>query len=72
MSSAIAGESAQIHPPAKVHEAFDWIRSERIESLNLVVEEYRHRVTGAPHFHLAADNPENVFLDHAYGADEAF
>jgi len=42
--------------------AFEWLRSERIESLNLVVEEYRHRETGAAYYHLSADNPENVFL----------
>jgi Zn-dependent M16 (insulinase) family peptidase len=62
MSSAVANPSAPAGAPAKVHDAFDWMRSERIESLNLVVEEYRHRVTGASHYHLAADNPENVFL----------
>jgi Zn-dependent M16 (insulinase) family peptidase len=31
-------------------------------SLNLTVAEYRHRATGATHYHLATDNPENVFL----------
>ncbi|MEN8802389.1 MAG: insulinase family protein [Thiogranum sp.] len=62
MSSAVAGDAAQNQTPAGVHEAFDWVRSERIESLKLVVDEYRHRATGAPHFHLAAENPENVFL----------
>ncbi len=45
-----------------IHPAFEWIRSEHIDTLNLTVEEYRHRKTGAQHFHLAADNPENVFL----------
>lgn len=44
------------------HPAFEWLRSEKIESLNLVVEEYRHKQTGAQHFHLSADNPENVFF----------
>ncbi|MEE9421999.1 MAG: insulinase family protein, partial [Gammaproteobacteria bacterium] len=48
--------------PAKVHPAFEWVRSENIASLKLTVEEYRHRGTGAAHYHLAADNPENVFL----------
>ncbi len=62
MSSAVANSSAPAGAPSEVHEAFDWLRSERIESLNLVVEEYRHRVTGAAHYHLAADNSENVFL----------
>lgn len=44
------------------HPAFEWLRSEKIDSLNLTVEEYRHKKTGAQHFHLAADNPENVFF----------
>ncbi|WP_455204397.1 insulinase family protein, partial [Kaarinaea lacus] len=46
----------------KIHPAFSWIRSETIASLNLVVEEYKHNKTGALHYHLSADNPENVFL----------
>lgn len=51
-------------PKAKglTHPTFDWLRSQRIDSLNLTVEEYCHRKTGAKHFHLAADNPENGFL----------
>ena len=44
------------------HPAFTWIRSERIESLNVTVEEYRHIKTGALHYHIDADNNENVFL----------
>jgi len=48
--------------PENVHTAFEWIRSEAIPALNLTVEEYHHKVTGALHYHLAADNPENVFL----------
>jgi hypothetical protein len=48
--------------PEQTHPAFEWLRSEQIESLNLRVEEYRHKKTGAMHYHLAADNPENVFL----------
>jgi Zn-dependent M16 (insulinase) family peptidase len=62
MSSVIAGDAAPNDGTANAHPAFEWVRSERIESLNLVVEEYRHRVTGALHYHLAADNSENVFL----------
>ena len=45
-----------------VHPAFEWLRSEAIPSLNLVMEEYRHRETGASHYHLSSDNEENVFL----------
>ena len=48
--------------PTSAHPAFCWERSEHIPSLNLTVEEYRHYETGALHFHLASDNPENVFL----------
>ena len=44
------------------HPAFEWLRSQKIDSLNLTVEEYRHKKTGAQHFHLDADNPENVFF----------
>ena len=62
MSSVVAGSSTSKKSPAAVHPAFEWVRSEAIESLNMVVEEYRHRKTGALHYHLAADNPENVFL----------
>lgn len=44
------------------HPAFEHIRSQRIDTLNLTVEEYRHKVTGALHIHLSADSEENVFL----------
>lgn len=44
------------------HPAFEKLRSHRIDTLNLDVEEYRHRKTGARHLHLAADNEENVFF----------
>jgi len=44
------------------HPAFELLRSQPLDSLKIRVEEYRHRVTGAQHIHLAADNNENVFL----------
>ncbi|MFL1466252.1 insulinase family protein [Marinobacter sp. HN1S83] len=44
------------------HPAFEKLRSHRIGTLNLTVEEYRHRKTGARHLHMAADNDENVFF----------
>jgi len=44
------------------HPAFECLRRQPVASLNLVVEEYRHRATGAQHIHLASDSPENVFL----------
>ena len=48
--------------PAQVHPAFQWKRSERIDSLNITIEEYEHVKTGAAHYHLVAENNENVFL----------
>ena len=47
---------------APVNPAFEFIRSQRIESLNLDVSEYRHIKTGAQHIHIGSDNDENVFL----------
>lgn len=44
------------------HPAFVHVRSEHIQSLNIDVHEYKHNRTGTSHVHLAADNPENVFL----------
>lgn len=44
------------------HPAFEWLGSTPVEALKVTVESYRHRETGALHYHLAADNPENVFL----------
>ena len=54
--------TAASQPSTSVHPAFEWVRSQVIESLNVTVEEYRHRNTGAVHYHMAADNDENVFL----------
>jgi len=42
--------------------AFELLRGQRVDSLNIDIEEYRHRETGAQHIHLRSDNPENVFL----------
>ena len=42
--------------------AFELLRKQEIPSLKLCYEEYRHRVTGAQHIHLSANNSENVFL----------
>ncbi|MFT5038364.1 MAG: Zn-dependent M16 (insulinase) family peptidase, partial [Flavobacteriaceae bacterium] len=47
---------------ANAHPAFELLREQEIPSLRLHYQEYRHRVTGAQHIHLGADNKENVFL----------
>ncbi len=44
------------------HPSFEFLQSRRIESLDIDISEYKHKKTGTPHFHLATDNPENVFL----------
>jgi len=44
------------------HPAFVHVRSEHIQSLDINVHEFKHSATGTSHVHLAADNPENVFL----------
>ncbi len=44
------------------HPAFELLRTVPLASLQMDVAEYRHRKTGAVHYHLATDNPENVFL----------
>lgn len=44
------------------HPSFVPIRQVHIDSLNLTVEHFEHRETGAVHYHLAADNSENVFI----------
>ncbi|MEO5333327.1 MAG: insulinase family protein [Magnetococcus sp. YQC-5] len=44
------------------HPAFELLRCEPVAALKLTVESYRHRVTGARHLHLAADDPHNAFL----------
>ncbi|QFU75473.1 peptidase M16 [Halioglobus maricola] len=50
------------NPLPHAHAAFEPVREQAIDSLNLKVQEYRHRETGAVHYHMAADNSENVFL----------
>ncbi|MCK4704298.1 MAG: insulinase family protein, partial [Gammaproteobacteria bacterium] len=46
----------------KSHDAFESLAQRRIDSLNITVEEYRHKKTGALHYHLTSENTENVFL----------
>ena len=48
--------------PSSHHSAFNLKRRESIGSLNIVVEEYEHNRTGALHYHISAENTENVFL----------
>ena len=61
VSSPDTKQSNSIQPP-KSHPAFEWQRSEEISSLNITMQEYTHRVTGAKHYHMSSDDTENVFL----------
>lgn len=45
-----------------IHPAFELVRQQYIDALSTTVYEFKHRVTGAVHYHLANDNEENVFL----------
>ncbi|KAA1193264.1 peptidase M16 [Pseudohalioglobus sediminis] len=49
-------------PLPEAHDAFEPVRQHRVDALNLTVQEFRHRETGAMHYHLAASSSENVFL----------
>lgn len=53
---------AHSNSPTQIHSAFSWLKTETIDSLKLNVEVYQHKKTGAMHYHLDADNDENVFL----------
>lgn len=56
-ASKLTNEKAINH-----HPSFRWVRSERIDSLNLTLQEFQHIKTGALHYHMEAENTENVFL----------
>lgn len=49
-------------PGATAHPAFEHCRSREISTLQLTVHEFRHRGTGAMHYHLASPHDENVFM----------
>ena len=44
------------------HKEFKLIRTQSIEALHVIAEEYEHLATGARHLHFSTDNTENVFL----------
>jgi len=66
MSSVMSSNESATQTAAtaniKHHPSFRWLRSEAIDSLNLTLHEYQHIKTGALHYHMAAENIENVFL----------
>ncbi|WP_020408434.1 insulinase family protein [Hahella ganghwensis] len=44
------------------HQSFECVARTPIEALHIELQEFRHLRTGARHFHLHADQKENVFL----------
>lgn len=44
------------------HPAFEFLRSHRVPSINVDVQEFRHRKTGAVHIHMAAEDDQNAFM----------
>ncbi len=44
------------------HPSFEFLRSHHVPSINVDIQEYRHRKTGALHIHLAADDDQNAFM----------
>jgi Zn-dependent M16 (insulinase) family peptidase len=57
-SNSVVTQKADVN----FHPSFNFVRSERIDSLNVTLQEYQHIKTGALHYHMQADNTENVFL----------
>ena len=46
----------------KCHPTFKSLGRSSINALNIEVEHFEHQHTGAMHYHMEADDPENVFL----------
>ena len=61
MTQAAPVATANRTPPA-AFPSFTLISSEEIPALGVSIAEYQHIKTGASHYHIASDNPENVFL----------
>ncbi len=66
MTAALPTQSSQNSSPdnhaLNTFETFELLRREPVEALSAELFEFRHKVTGAVHYHLAADNDENVFM----------
>ncbi len=44
------------------HDAFTLVKSDFVPALNLRVEDYEHKITGARHLHLGCEDDNNVFM----------
>jgi Zn-dependent M16 (insulinase) family peptidase len=59
--TAVASAS-EITETSNCYDTFEWVRKEHIDSLDIDIDEFIHKKTGAYHYHINADNSENVFL----------
>ena len=62
MTAAVKNNNQVSNETSRCHESFEWIRNDRIDSLDIVIDQFQHKKTGAQHYHISADNDENVFL----------
>lgn len=44
------------------HDAFTCVKSGFVPALNLQIEDYEHKVTGARHLHIGCDDDNNIFM----------
>ena len=44
------------------HDTFEPVKTGLVPALNIAVEDYRHKITGARHLHLACEDSNNVFM----------
>lgn len=62
MASTLASPQTTKSEQQRCHPAFEFIREQHIDSLNIDIQEFTHIKTGAQHIHIVSDNKENVFL----------
>ncbi|MFT6914630.1 MAG: Zn-dependent M16 (insulinase) family peptidase [Motiliproteus sp.] len=62
MSNQSTASTDTLPDALKPFASFTLERRQMIDSLGVEIAEYHHQETGAKHYHIAADNTENVFL----------
>lgn len=53
---------SQIASASATNDAFELISSTPVDSLNIEIQHYQHKKTGAVHYHIASEHNEKVFL----------
>ena len=54
--------SSEVSPSCAAHPAFEHVRTERVNALNVDVCEYVHKATRARHLHLRSEDDNNAFM----------